>query len=92
MRKINAETIKFFQDFTNSKKNSFRGNYSWKYGMYVFYTAVVVLKGTIETFEHQVRMKAPYFYNFECFKFANFGPVTTYKKNKMFKCCKFETF
>ena len=27
-RKINAETIRNFQDFSNSKKNSFRGNYS----------------------------------------------------------------
>ena len=33
-RVINTETIWNFQDFTNSKKNSFRGNYSRKYGTF----------------------------------------------------------
>ena len=32
-RKLNAETIWDFQGFKNSKKNSFRGNYSRKYGI-----------------------------------------------------------
>ena len=33
-RKVNAETILDFQGFNSSEKNSFRGNYSQKYGSF----------------------------------------------------------
>ena len=36
MGKLNEETIWNFQAFMNSKKNSCRGNYMRKYGMWFF--------------------------------------------------------